>query len=68
LRGLVPSAELLRPMELVETPCMPGYSIVTMAGDGIGNRVLPDALRVLGAVGLGAEVPPRRYWLGALDQ
>ena len=30
-------------------------TIVTMPGDGIGNQVLPEALRVLGAVGLDAE-------------
>src|SRR3974377_2471327 len=34
---------------------MARYTIVTMPGDGIGNQVLPDALRVLGAVGLDAE-------------
>ncbi len=34
---------------------MPRYTIVTMPGDGIGNQVLPEAQRVLGAVGLDAE-------------
>jgi len=34
---------------------MPRYAIVTMPGDGIGNQVLPEALRVLAAVGLEAE-------------
>ncbi len=34
---------------------MPRYTIVTMPGDGIGHQVLPEALRVLGAVGLDAE-------------
>ena len=34
---------------------MPHHTIVTMPGDGIGNQVLPEALRVLGAVGLDAE-------------
>ncbi len=34
---------------------MSRYTIVTMPGDGIGNQVLPEALRVLGAVGLDAE-------------
>jgi 3-isopropylmalate dehydrogenase len=34
---------------------MPKYTVVTMPGDGIGNQVLPQALRVLGAVGFDAE-------------
>ena len=34
---------------------MPHYTIVTMPGDGIGNQVLPEALRVLDAIGLDAE-------------
>jgi len=34
---------------------MPRYTIVTMPGDGIGSQVLPEARRVLGAVGLDAE-------------
>jgi 3-isopropylmalate dehydrogenase len=34
---------------------MPKYTVVTMPGDGIGNQVLPQALRVLEAVGLDAE-------------
>ncbi|HMD97869.1 MAG TPA: isocitrate/isopropylmalate family dehydrogenase [Terriglobia bacterium] len=34
---------------------MPHYTIVTMPGDGIGNQVLPEALRVLDVVGLDVE-------------
>jgi 3-isopropylmalate dehydrogenase len=34
---------------------MPRYTIVTMPGDGIGNQVLPEAIRVLRAVGFDAE-------------
>lgn len=34
---------------------MAHYTIVTMPGDGIGNQVLPEALRVLDAVGLEAD-------------
>ena len=34
---------------------MPRHTIVTMPGDGIGNRVLPEAIRVLDAVGLEAN-------------
>lgn len=34
---------------------MPKPTIVTMPGDGIGNQVLPEALRVLNAVGFQAE-------------
>ena len=34
---------------------MPKPIIVTMPGDGIGNQVLPEALRVLNAVGFEAE-------------
>ncbi len=34
---------------------MARYTIVTMPGDGIGKQVLPEALRVLDAVGLDAE-------------
>ncbi len=34
---------------------MARYTIVTMPGDGIGNQVLPEAIRVLDAVGFGAE-------------
>ena len=34
---------------------MARYTIVTMPGDGIGNQVLPEALRVLEAVGLEAD-------------
>lgn len=34
---------------------MAKYSVVTMPGDGIGNQVLPESLRVLKAVGFDAE-------------
>ena len=34
---------------------MPKPTIVTMPGDGIGNQVLPEALRVLKAVGFDAD-------------
>ena len=34
---------------------MPKPTIVTMPGDGIGNHVLPEAIRVLSAVGFQAE-------------
>ncbi len=34
---------------------MPKHTIVTMPGDGIGNQVLPEAIRVLEAVGFEAE-------------
>jgi 3-isopropylmalate dehydrogenase len=34
---------------------MAKYSVVIMPGDGIGNQVLPEALRVLEAVGFDAE-------------
>jgi isocitrate dehydrogenase (NAD+) len=34
---------------------MAKYTVVTMPGDGIGKIVLPEALRVLGAVGFDAE-------------
>src|SRR5438309_747844 len=34
---------------------MPKYTVVTMPGDGIGNQVLPQALRMLEAVGFDAE-------------
>jgi isocitrate dehydrogenase (NAD+) len=34
---------------------MPKYTVVTMPGDGIGKQVLPQALRVLEAVGFAAE-------------
>jgi 3-isopropylmalate dehydrogenase len=37
---------------------MAHYSVVTMPGDGIGNQVLPEALRVLKAVGFDAEYVP----------
>ena len=30
---------------------MAKYTVVSMPGDGIGNQVLPEALRVLNAVG-----------------
>ncbi len=34
---------------------MPKHTIVTMPGDGIGNQVLPEAIRVLDAVGFEAK-------------
>lgn len=34
---------------------MPKYTVVTMPGDGIGNQVLPECLRVLRAVGFDAD-------------
>ena len=34
---------------------MPKSTIITMPGDGIGNQVLPEAIRVLSAVGFQAE-------------
>ncbi|HXY02545.1 MAG TPA: isocitrate/isopropylmalate family dehydrogenase, partial [Terriglobales bacterium] len=34
---------------------MPKHTVVTMPGDGIGNQVLPEALRVLEAVGFDAD-------------
>src|SRR5215469_5349420 len=34
---------------------MPKYTVVTMPGDGIGNQVLPESLRVLKAVGFDGE-------------
>jgi isocitrate dehydrogenase (NAD+) len=34
---------------------MATYTVVTMPGDGIGDVVLPEALRVLGAVGFDAD-------------
>ena len=34
---------------------MAKHTVVTMPGDGIGNQVLPEALRVLKAVGFDAE-------------
>jgi len=34
---------------------MPKYTIITMPGDGIGNQVLPESLRVLKAVAFDAE-------------
>lgn len=37
---------------------MARYTVVTMPGDGIGKVVLPEALRVLEAVGFDAR--PRR--------
>jgi isocitrate dehydrogenase (NAD+) len=33
---------------------MSKYTVVSMPGDGIGNQVLPEAIRVLGAVGFDA--------------
>ena len=37
---------------------MPKYTVVTMPGDGIGNQVLPESLRVLQAVGFDADYVP----------
>jgi isocitrate dehydrogenase (NAD+) len=34
---------------------MANHTVITMPGDGIGNQVLPEALRVLQAVGFDAE-------------
>jgi isocitrate dehydrogenase (NAD+) len=34
---------------------MPKHTVVTMPGDGIGNQVLPESLRVLEAVGFDAQ-------------
>jgi 3-isopropylmalate dehydrogenase len=34
------------------------YTVVTMPGDGIGKVVLPEALRVLEAVGFDARYEP----------
>jgi len=34
---------------------MAKYTVITMPGDGIGNQVLPEALRLLKAVGFDAE-------------
>src|SRR5579884_4372905 len=34
---------------------MPKYTVVSMPGDGIGNQVLPESLRVLKAVGFDAD-------------
>lgn len=34
---------------------MAKYTVVTMPGDGIGNQVLPEALKVLKAIGFDAE-------------
>ncbi len=34
---------------------MPKHTVVTMPGDGIGNQVLPESVRVLKAVGFDAE-------------
>jgi 3-isopropylmalate dehydrogenase len=43
------------------------FTVVTMPGDGIGRVVLPEALRVLGAVGFDAEYVPAdigwQYWI-----
>src|SRR5512146_1991623 len=33
---------------------MPKYTVVSMPGDGIGNQVLPEAIRILDAVGFDA--------------
>jgi isocitrate dehydrogenase (NAD+) len=37
---------------------MAKYTVVTMPGDGIGNQVLPESLRVLKAVGFDADYIP----------
>ena len=37
---------------------MPKYTVITMPGDGIGNQVLPESLRVLQAVGFDADYVP----------
>ncbi|HWR36723.1 MAG TPA: isocitrate/isopropylmalate family dehydrogenase [Clostridia bacterium] len=34
---------------------MPKYTVVSMPGDGIGNQVLPEAIRVLNTVGFDAD-------------
>ena len=34
---------------------MPKHTVVSMPGDGIGNQVLPESIRVLNAVGFDAE-------------
>src|SRR6202162_4255548 len=34
---------------------MAKYTVITMPGDGIGNQVLPESLRVLKAMGFDAE-------------
>jgi len=34
---------------------MAKYTVITMPGDGIGNQVLPESLRVLKAVGFDAD-------------
>jgi len=34
---------------------MPKYTVITMPGDGIGNQVLPESLRVLKAIGFDAD-------------
>ena len=41
--------------EIREQEFMAKRTIVTMPGDGIGNQVLPEAIRVLDAVGFEAE-------------
>ena len=47
---------------------MAKHTVVTMPGDGIGNQVLPEAIRVLDAVGFEAELRPRRHRLGVLAE
>ena len=37
---------------------MARYTVVSMPGDGIGQTVLPEAIRVLDAVGFDAEYVP----------
>ena len=43
---------------------MAKHTVVTMPGDGIGNQVLPEALRVFKAVGFDARIRSCRYRLG----
>jgi len=48
---------------------MAKYTVVTMPGDGIGNQVLPESLRVLKAVGFDAEyIPAEIGWDCWCDQ
>ena len=37
---------------------MAKHTVVSMPGDGIGNQVLPESIRVLNAVGFDAEYIP----------
>ena len=48
---------------------MAKHTVVTMPGDGIGNQVLPESLRVLQAVGFDAEyIPAEIGWDCWCDQ